>query len=220
MRKGSNDYYIVSDIRGSVKIVIKVADGNVLQKIDYDAFGKVVSDDNPGYTPFGYAGGLYEYRTDLVRYQARDYFPEIGKWTSEDPVGFLSGDINFYSYVAGDPINYTDPTGFYKTSKLAIVIGELMSRVNAAKKDLEKRGYKVKTYQPRNFKSSPGKINPKDIKANRNWARYWTRGRGAKVFDIGPANPQAGIQSPFYGAESQGIHINWGYQNVANLPGY
>jgi RHS repeat-associated protein len=111
MRKGSVDYYIVSDIRGSVRMVVKATDGNVLQKMEYDAFGKVVSDDNPGYTPFGYAGGLYEYRTDLVRFGARDYIAEIGKWSAEDPIGFLSGGFNDYAYVSNDPINYVDPSG-------------------------------------------------------------------------------------------------------------
>ena len=111
MRKGSVDYYIVSDIRGSVRMVVKTTDGNVLQKMEYDAFGKVVSDDNPGYTPFGYAGGLYEYRIDLVRFGARDYFAEIGKWTAEDPIGFLSGGFNDYAYVSNDPINNIDPSG-------------------------------------------------------------------------------------------------------------
>jgi RHS repeat-associated protein len=106
MRKGSVNYYIVSDIRGSVRMVIKVSDGSISQKIDYDAFGKVISDNNPGYTPFGYAGGLYDYRTDLTRFGARDYYPEIGRWTSEDPIGFLSGDVNFYAYVANDPVNF------------------------------------------------------------------------------------------------------------------
>lgn len=111
MRKGSVDYYVVSDVRGSVKMVIKITDGNVLQKLEYDAFGKVISDSNPGYTPFGYAGGLYEYRSDLVRFGARDYCAETGKWTAEDPIGFLSGGFNDYAYVSNDPINNIDPSG-------------------------------------------------------------------------------------------------------------
>ncbi|MBP6660195.1 MAG: hypothetical protein KA174_05905 [Chitinophagales bacterium] len=218
MRKGSVDYYIVSDIRGSVRMVVKPTDGNVLQKMEYDAFGKVLSDNNPGYTPFGYAGGLYEYRTDLVRFGARDYFAEIGKWTAEDPIGFLSGDINFYNYVSCDPINYVDPSGFYQTSELAIVIGERMQRVNKAADELRKQGYNVKTYSPRNFRSTPGKLSPKDINANREWLRYWTN-KGAKVFDIGPekGNP---VRSPFYGVENRSIYTNWRYNNVVQLEGY
>lgn len=84
---------------------------------------------------------MYEYRTGLVRFGARDYIPETGKWTAEDPIGFLSGDINFYAYVANDPINYIDPSGFYSKENLAVVIGERMARVNKAADDLRNRGY-------------------------------------------------------------------------------
>lgn len=219
MRKGSRDYYIVSDIRGSVRLVIKESNGAIMQQLDYDSFGTVLNDNRPGYTPFGFAGGLYEFRTDLVRFGARDYLAEIGKWTAEDPIGFLSGDVNFYSYVSNDPINYIDPSGFYKTSELAVVIGERMHRVNKAANDLRKQGYNVKTYSPRNFRSTPGKLNPKDINANREWLRYWTN-RGVKVFDIGPANREAGIKSPFYGVEHRSIYTNWKYNNVVQLEGY
>lgn len=111
MRKGNTDYYIVSDIRGSVRMVVKISDGNIIQQLAYDTFGNVLSDTNQGYTPFGYAGGLYEYRTDLVRFGARDYMPETGKWTAEDPIGFLSGGFNDYAYVSNDPVNHIDPSG-------------------------------------------------------------------------------------------------------------
>jgi uncharacterized protein RhaS with RHS repeats len=30
---------------------------------------------------------------------------------SEDPIGFNSGDVNFYSYVGNSPVNYFDPMG-------------------------------------------------------------------------------------------------------------
>ncbi len=112
MRKGSIDYYIVSDIRGSVRMVIKENTGSVRQQISYDSFGNIIDDTNPGYTPFGFAGGLYEPRTELLRFGARDYSPEIGRWTAEDPIGFWSGDINFYAYVKNDPVNTIDPSGY------------------------------------------------------------------------------------------------------------
>ncbi|MDR1679981.1 MAG: phospholipase D-like domain-containing protein [Prevotellaceae bacterium] len=122
MRKGNTDYYMISDIRGSVRMVVKVSDGNVLQQMDYDAFGNVSDDSNPGYTPFGYAGGLYEHRTGLVRFGARDYSAETGTWTAEDPIGFYSRDINFYAYVANDPINHIDPSGLSKGGNEEIYI--------------------------------------------------------------------------------------------------
>jgi RHS repeat-associated protein len=222
MRKGTIDYYIVSDIRGSVRMVVKSSTGEVRQRIKYDAFGKTLSDSNPGYTPFGFAGGLHSTRTDLVRFGARDYSPETGRWTAEDPIGFLSGGINFYAYVANDPVNFVDPSGLSKVSNsnLAIVIGERMIRVNNAANELRSMGYNVKTYNPRNFRSTPGNLSSLDIKANRSWLSYWTQKMGAKVFDIGIDKSEKNIRSPFYGLENRCIYDNWKYNNVVKLPGY
>ena len=48
--------------------------------------------------------------------QARYYDPVIGRFYSNDPIGF-TGEIdtfNRYSYVANNPYKYTDPTGMSK----------------------------------------------------------------------------------------------------------
>ncbi len=39
------------------------------------------------------------------------YDPTIGKWTTQDPIGFDAGDANLFRYVANNPINETDPSG-------------------------------------------------------------------------------------------------------------
>jgi len=44
-------------------------------------------------------------------YRARYYDPEIGRFVSEDPLGFAAGGVNFYTYVGNNPINANDPTG-------------------------------------------------------------------------------------------------------------
>jgi hypothetical protein len=46
-----------------------------------------------------------------VRFGARDYDPETGRWTAKDPIGFSGEDSNLYGYVVGDPINLIDPEG-------------------------------------------------------------------------------------------------------------
>jgi RHS repeat-associated protein len=91
--------------------VIDVATGDVAQRMDYDAFGNVLSDSNPGFQPFGFAGGLYDRDTKLVRFGARDYDPEVGRWTAKDPIRFGGGDTNLYGYVVADPINLVDQDG-------------------------------------------------------------------------------------------------------------
>jgi len=45
--------------------------GEVIQSIKYYAWGNVLSDSNPGFHPFGYAGGLYDSETGLVKFGAR-----------------------------------------------------------------------------------------------------------------------------------------------------
>jgi RHS repeat-associated protein len=50
--------------------------------MDYDAWRNVLVDTHPGFQPFGFAGGLYESEIGLVRFGARDYDPETGRWTA------------------------------------------------------------------------------------------------------------------------------------------
>jgi hypothetical protein len=47
-----------------------------------------------------------------VRFGARDYDPETGRWTAKDPILFGGGDTNLYGYVLNDPVNFTDRSGF------------------------------------------------------------------------------------------------------------
>ena len=104
-------YRIVSDLLGSVRVVYDLETGNEVQRIDYDVWGVVTNDTNPGFQPFGFAGGLYDPLTDLVRFGARDYEAETARWLAKDPIQFKGGDTNLYGYVANDPVNFIDPTG-------------------------------------------------------------------------------------------------------------
>lgn len=111
MIKGGVTYRLITDQLGSPRLVVDVATGAVVQRIDYDEFGKVLSDSNPGFQPFGFAGGLYDRDTKLVRFGARDYDAETGRWTAKDPIGFGGGDGNLFGYVLNTPLNTIDPVG-------------------------------------------------------------------------------------------------------------
>jgi RHS repeat-associated protein len=90
---------------------VDVTSGAILQRMDYDEFGTVILDTNPGFQPFGFAGGIYDRDTGLIRHGARDYDPETGRWTAKDLIRFDGGDLNLYGYVFNDPINIIDPNG-------------------------------------------------------------------------------------------------------------
>ncbi len=106
---------------GSLRVVADSV-GNVVKKIDYDSFGNIISDTNPSFDmPFGFAGGLHDRDTGLVRFGYRDYDPDIGRWTAKDPILFAGGDTDLYGYVLNDPVNFVDPTGEFFVSGLTLL---------------------------------------------------------------------------------------------------
>ncbi|MGH9958111.1 MAG: RHS repeat domain-containing protein, partial [Pyrinomonadaceae bacterium] len=116
MIKEGVTYRIVSDHLGSPRLVLNTTTGEITQRMDYDEFGNVITDTKPGLQPFGFAGGLYDRDTKLVRFGARDYDPETGRWTAKDPIMFASSGWNLYTYAVNDPVNFLDRNGLYEES--------------------------------------------------------------------------------------------------------
>ena len=96
MIRGGVMYRILTDSLGSPRLVVDVTTGTIVQRIDYDEFGNVMNDSNPGFQPFGFAGGLYDNDTGLVRFSLRDYDATTGRWTTKDPIRFAGQDTNLY----------------------------------------------------------------------------------------------------------------------------
>ena len=55
--------------------------------------------------------GPYDYRGRFELHCECWYDPTMGKWLTDDPVGFADGDCNLYCYVGNSPTNGTDPRG-------------------------------------------------------------------------------------------------------------
>ncbi|QPJ63783.1 MAG: RHS repeat-associated core domain-containing protein [Candidatus Nitronauta litoralis] len=108
-------YRIISDHLGSPRFVIDISNGTTALELSYDEWGvETIVSGNRDLIPFGFAGGLYDKDTKLVRFGARDYDPEIGRWTSKDPIEFEGGDTNLFGYVdsVGKPLVETNLYGY------------------------------------------------------------------------------------------------------------
>jgi RHS repeat-associated protein len=111
-------YKFINDERGSPRLIVNTTTGAVVESITYDEFGnQTVGLDTGAFPawmqPFGFAGGLYDEDTGLVRFGARDYQAQTGRWLAKDPILFGGGQSNLYVYVNNDPINHTDPSGHW-----------------------------------------------------------------------------------------------------------
>jgi RHS repeat-associated protein len=88
---GDTAYRVVSDQLGSVRALVRASDGLVTWWRDYDAWGNVLATGGGNGPSLGFAGGLTDAATGLVRFGARDYDPSVGRWTAKDPIGFAGG---------------------------------------------------------------------------------------------------------------------------------
>ena len=113
MERNGTRYTIATDQTGSPRVVADAA-GQVVKTLEYDSFGGILSDSAPGFDlPIGFAGGLNDAVTGLVRFGYRDYDPAAGRWTARDPILFGGQQANLYVYVGNDPINLRDPLGLW-----------------------------------------------------------------------------------------------------------
>ena len=111
--RGGQTLRILTDHLGSPRLLVDVDSGQVVQQMDYDEWGVVQNMTAAGIQPFGFAGGIYDPDTKLVRLGSRDYDPQMGRWTSKEPMK-TAGTPNLYEYAGSDPINNIDVDGLAK----------------------------------------------------------------------------------------------------------
>ena len=100
------------DYRGDT-IALTDASGTITDAYAYDEYGRLLA--NQGNTPnaFRFVGrhGVMDEGGNLYLMRARFYDAGVGRFLSEDPVGFGGGDWNIYSYVGNNPLVNSDPNG-------------------------------------------------------------------------------------------------------------
>jgi len=93
-------------------IAMTDSSANMVNKYVYDAFGGLLNAEETISNPFLYVGqfGVMDEDNGLLFMRARYYDPEVGRFISKDPIGFLGG-LNLYAFVANNPIKFIDPMG-------------------------------------------------------------------------------------------------------------
>ena len=81
IKRDGQIYYVACDNLGSPKLITD-SGGNVIKVLEYDSYGRIITDSNPGFTiAVGYAAGLDDHN-GLIRFGARDYDP-TRRWTAK-----------------------------------------------------------------------------------------------------------------------------------------
>jgi RHS repeat-associated protein len=103
--------WYLTDRLGSIRDLMDT-DGTVLDHIDYNGFGKITYESDPGSGDrYTWTGRELDDVTGLQFNRARWYSFDIVGWMSVDPIGFAAGDTNLYRYVGNSPTSATDPSG-------------------------------------------------------------------------------------------------------------
>ena len=108
-RAGTTDYY-EADALGSITSISASA-GTVANTYAYDSFGNSTYLTGSLRNPFGFTGREFDSETNLYFYRARYYDASLGRFISEDPLGFDGDGSDFYAYVQNSGVNLADPLG-------------------------------------------------------------------------------------------------------------
>jgi RHS repeat-associated protein len=110
-RPGEGTSWYLTDHLGSVRNILNSV-GTVVDTIDYDSFGNILSETSPQFGDrYKYTAREWDSQLGLYYYRARLYSPSTGRFTTEDPIGFAGGQVNLTAYVGNAPTIYIDPLG-------------------------------------------------------------------------------------------------------------
>jgi len=90
----------------------------IVNQYAYTPFGIIMDEQETVHQPFKYVGqhGVMTEQNGFLYMRARYYDPNVGRFISEDPMGFDGGDVNLYVYAQNDPVLLSDPSGLWTLS--------------------------------------------------------------------------------------------------------
>jgi RHS repeat-associated protein len=99
--------YFLQDHLGSTTALTN-SSGSVIESATYDSFGNSTNNLS---TRYQFTGREFDTDLGLHYYRARFYDAKLGRFISEDPIGFAGGDVNLFAAVGNNPVNGNDPSG-------------------------------------------------------------------------------------------------------------
>jgi RHS repeat-associated protein len=129
MINNGSDYFLTQDGLGSVRELVDTSQATQ-NSYDYEAFGSFYGTPTENVVNrYTYTGREWDSESSTYYYRARYYLPNIGCFSTKDPVE----NINCYAYVANYPVGLTDPMGLQsKPCCCCCVIG---TRIRNIKQD-------------------------------------------------------------------------------------
>ena len=110
-QENSSSQWLLTDHVGSVRDVISNA-GARLNHVTFGSYGDLLAQTDPTFgTLYSFTGREYDTETDLLHYRSRYYTASIGRFISEDTIGFSGGDANLFRYALNSPYIIVDPFG-------------------------------------------------------------------------------------------------------------
>ena len=105
-------HYYALDLPSNNVVGLFNTTGSATHAYHYSPYGEAHSSSEPTHNPLRFAARELDAQTGLYYVRARWYDPFLGRFISEDPIGFAGG-INQYAYALNDPVNLSDPTGLW-----------------------------------------------------------------------------------------------------------
>jgi len=105
----TNGQFFLADALGSI-VALADNDATVTTLYTFEPFGNTSRAGPAPSTSYDFTGRESD-ETGLKYYRGRYYHPGAHRFVSEDPIGWLGGDVNLYAYVRNNPLAWRDPTG-------------------------------------------------------------------------------------------------------------
>ena len=102
-----------SHVRSGIGSVTSLTNGSgaLTATYSFDSFGNTTDFSGSLPNPFRYTGRDFDSETGLYNNRERYVSPTIGRFLSEDPIGFDGDGADFYVYVQNSPIGWVDSFG-------------------------------------------------------------------------------------------------------------